>query len=281
MDFKLTYKDKISSIDEFIEHYIDLQKDVEDELKDAMKYSVLNGGKRLRSILCTEVCSLCGGDVESAMPFAAAIEFIHAYSLVHDDLPCMDNADMRRGMPSCHKKYGEGLAVLVGDALLNLAYEIMADECCKGIKGGADALRIIAGCAGIHGMVNGQAIDLKIPGRCDVTEKELITLIEQKTMALIRAAVLSGAHIAGASEADVKKLDEYAYNLGLAFQIRDDFEDEIEDGEQANDCPNFINILGRDVAQKKLEFHHKKAYDIVCSYDMNCFLAEFHRYLFN
>ena len=161
MDFKQRYKDKISAIDEFIEQYIDSQQDVEQELKEAIKYSVLNGGKRLRSILCTEVCSLMGGSVEDAMPFAAAIEFIHAYSLVHDDLPCMDNADMRRGMPSCHKKYGEGLAVLVGDALLNLAFEVMAQQCCNGVKGGAIALKTIATCSGIHGMVNGQAIDLK------------------------------------------------------------------------------------------------------------------------
>ena len=99
-------------------------------------------------------------------------------------------------------------------------------------------------------------------------------------MALIKASVLSGAYLAGASEADVDRLNEYAYNLGLAFQIRDDFEDEIEDGEQANDCPNFINILGREVACNKLKIHHTKAYDIVCSYDSECFLSEFHRYLF-
>ena len=263
MYFKNLYKEKISGIDDYIEKYLDSQENIEPLMKDAMKYSVLNGGKRLRSILCTEICSLFGGDYKKSMPFAMAIELIHAYSLVHDDLPCMDNADMRRGMPSCHKKYGEGFAVLTGDALLNLAYEVMADECYKGTHGAASAMKTIADCAGIHGMVNGQAIDLRLPTCINVTEDDLIMLIEQKTMALIRASIISGAIVAGCSDEQINLLEQYAYSLGLAFQIRDDFEDEIEDGQDANDSPNFIKILGRDAAKEKLELHQKKAYDII------------------
>lgn len=280
MSFKEIYKDKISSIDNYINDYIEKQQDIEPELQDALKYSVLNGGKRLRSILCTEICILLGGDISKALPFAAALEFIHAYSLVHDDLPCMDNADMRRGMASCHKKYGEGLAVLTGDALLNLAYEIMLENSIGSSGNYINAMKIIADCAGIHGMVNGQAIDLKLPGRSDVTENELITLIEQKTMALIRASVISGAYAANASEKDIKLLEEYAYNLGLAFQIRDDFEDEAEDAQEANDCPNFLNILGRQKASEKLKTHHKKAHEILNQYSHDGFLNDFHKFLF-
>jgi geranylgeranyl diphosphate synthase type II len=281
MDFQEVYKAKISQIDDYIEKYLDSQKNIEPLMKEAMKYSVLNGGKRLRSILCTEICALLGADRKKSMPFAMAIEFIHAYSLVHDDLPSMDNADTRRGMPSCHKKYGEGFAVLTGDALLNLAYEVMAQECSNGTEGAADAMKIIANCAGIHGMVNGQAIDLKLPECEHVTEADLITLIEQKTMALIRASVISGAIVAGASDNNIKLLEEYAYSLGLAFQIRDDFEDEIEDGADANDSPNFINILGRNAAYDKLEIHQKKAYNIISSFGDDSFLCDFHKYLFN
>ena len=281
MYFKNLCKEKISGIDDYIEKYLDSQENIEPLMKDAMKYSVLNGGKRLRSILCTEICSLFGGDYKKSMPFAMAIELIHAYSLVHDDLPCMDNADMRRGMPSCHKKYGEGFAVLTGDALLNLAYEVMADECYKGTHGAASAMKTIADCAGIHGMVNGQAIDLRLPTCINVTEDDLIMLIEQKTMALIRASIISGAIVAGCSDEQINLLEQYAYSLGLAFQIRDDFEDEIEDGQDANDSPNFINILGRDAAKEKLELHQKKAYDIISSFDENSFLCAFHKYLFD
>ena len=281
MSFADIYNDKIKNIDLYIENYLDGLKGVEPVLSESLKYSVLNGGKRLRSILCTEICTLFGKDVSLAMPYAAAIEFIHAYSLVHDDLPSMDNADTRRGMPSCHKKYGEGNAVLTGDALLNLAYEIMCDQCIDGDINKVKAMKVIANCAGVYGMVNGQAIDLKLPQCDNVTESQLVRLIEQKTMALIRASIISAAILCECDENEMKLLEEYAYNLGLAFQIRDDFEDEQEDAEDANDCPNFLNILGKDKAKEKLDFHAEKAYNIISSFDKNSFLCEFHEKLFN
>ncbi len=281
MSFTDIYNDKIKNIDLYIENYLDSLEGVESTLSESLKYSVLNGGKRLRSILCTEICSLFGKDISLALPYAAAIEFIHAYSLVHDDLPCMDNADTRRGMPSCHKKYGEGNAVLTGDALLNLAYEIMCEQCISGDTNRVKAMKVIANCSGVYGMVNGQAIDLKLPQCDNVTENQLVLLIEQKTMALIRASIISGAVLAECDENEMKLLEEYAYNLGLAFQIRDDFEDEEEDAEDVNDCPNFLNILGRDKAKEKLDFHAEKAYKIISSFDKNSFLCEFHKKLFN
>ena len=273
--------DKAKQIEEIIGSYLPKEEGYQKTVLEAMNYSVLAGGKRLRPMLMKETFELFGGTGKIVEPFMAALEMIHTYSLVHDDLPCMDNADMRRGMPSCHKKYGEGFAVLTGDALLNLAYEVMADECYKGTHGAASAMKTIADCAGIHGMVNGQAIDLRLPTCINVTEDDLIMLIEQKTMALIRASIISGAVVAGCSDEQINLLEQYAYSLGLAFQIRDDFEDEIEDGQDANDSPNFINILGRDAAKEKLELHKKKAYDIISSFDENSFLCAFHKYLFD
>ena len=129
MSFETIYKEKITYIDNYISNYLSSYKNASPELVEAMKYSVLNGGKRLRSILCTEICSMLGGNRDDAMPFACAIELIHAYSLVHDDLPAMDNADTRRGQASCHKKFGEAIGILCGDALLNSAFEIMLDNC--------------------------------------------------------------------------------------------------------------------------------------------------------
>ena len=160
MSFKQQYNDKVKYIDKYIEEYIDGISDIEPVLKDGMKYAVLNGGKRLRSILCMELCQMFSEDVEIAMPFATAIEFIHAYSLVHDDLPAMDNAELRRGLPSCHKKYGEDIAILIGDALLNTAFELMLDNI-DGITT-VSASKVIAGAAGINGMINGQMKDLAL-----------------------------------------------------------------------------------------------------------------------
>ena len=280
MNFKDEYKEKIENTDRYIEAYLDGLDGAEPELIDAMKYSVLNGGKRLRSILCTEICAENGGNADDAMPYAAAIEFIHAYSLVHDDLPCMDNADMRRGIPSCHKKFGQAQAVLTGDALLNLAFELMSTRCVEGGQKEVRAMNTVARCSGVFGMVGGQAIDLKLPFRSDITEGELTRLIERKTMALIRAAVISGAIIADCGEEKIALLEEYAYHLGLAFQIRDDFEDEAEDAADKNNCPNFINVLGRDEAAKKLKFHADSARRIIENYGEESFLCRFHDYLF-
>ncbi len=279
MDFKQTYSDKIKFIDNYIESYLDNLDGIQSDLHSALKYAVLGGGKRLRSILCTEICTMMGGSMDDALPYATAIELIHAYSLVHDDLPSMDNADERRGMPSCHKKYGEGFAVLTGDGLLNLAFETMTKACISGGARSVLAMDAVGRASGVFGMVNGQAVDLMLASKKDTTEAELIGLIEQKTMALIKAAIISGAIMAGCDEGTLAKLDEYAYHLGLAFQIRDDFEDEIQD-EDESDSPNFINILGREQAASKLEYHQKAAYDIISSYDDDSFLCAFHKFLF-
>ena len=164
---------------------------------------------------------------------------------------------------------------------MNLAYEIMCEQCIDGNINKVKAMKTIANCSGVYGMVNGQAIDLKLPQCDNVTESQLVRLIEQKTMALIRASIISGAILAQCSEDEMKLLEEYAYNLGLAFQIRDDFEDEEEDLEDANDCPNFLNILGREKAKQKLDFHADRAYKIISAFDEGSFLCDFHKKLFN
>ncbi len=281
MKFKENYSKKIEFIDNYIGEYLDSLNGIQPELHDALKYAVLGGGKRLRSILCTEICTMFGGDIQDALPYATAIELIHAYSLVHDDLPSMDNAEIRRGMPSCHKKFGEGFAVLTGDGLLNLAFETMTKACiASGNSRSVYAMDVVGRASGIFGMVNGQAIDLKLASKKDTTEDELIGLIEQKTMALIKAGIISGAIMAGCDEATLCELDKYAYHLGLAFQIRDDFEDEVQDDDES-DSPNFINILGREQAQERLAYHSKSAYEIISKYGDDSFLCDFHKYLFD
>ena len=191
---------------------------------DAMRYSLLGGGKRIRPILLLEFCRLCGGDPNKALPWACALEMIHSYSLIHDDLPCMDDDDMRRGRASCHKVYGEATALLAGDALLTLAFETCCSPDHAAAVGADRALRAaweLARAAGAYGMVGGQQIDLSSEGRgisLDVLQK----MDECKTGAPIRAAARMGCILGGGSGEQLRAADEYALSLGLAFQIVDD-----------------------------------------------------------
>ncbi|MBS7316537.1 MAG: polyprenyl synthetase family protein [Clostridiaceae bacterium] len=199
----------------------------QDQVMEAMRYSALGGGKRLRGAFMLEFCRISGGDVQAALPYACAIEMIHAYSLIHDDLPCMDNDDMRRGKPSCHRAFDEATALLAGDGLLNRAFETAVSEEAAGRLDAARVLRLtreLAGAAGFYGMIGGQCIDLAYDGRMPdlATLNELIAL---KTGALIRVACRMGCIAAGASEAQIAAADTFAARLGLAFQIRDDMLD--------------------------------------------------------
>lgn len=280
VNFKTEYDIRVKEIDDYIESYLNSLDNVDNILVDGMKYAVLNGGKRLRSILCTEICCCFSGERAAAMPYAAAIEFIHAYSLVHDDLPAMDNADYRRGLPSCHKKYGEDIAILIGDALLNTAFELMLKY--SNITPGAlDAAKIISHSSGIFGMVNGQMQDLALSNRKVATKEDLISLIEQKTMALIRGAACSGAAIAMCSQSYFEAVDKYAYHLGLAFQIRDDFEDYIDDENDEHACPNFINVCGFEEAKLMLNKNVKHSFKYLNMIKNNQFLKELNDYLFS
>ena len=280
IDFKSQYNDKINIIDDYMKKCLDDNFKCETELFEAMEYAVFGSGKRLRSILCIETAKMLTGDIKKALPFAAAIEFIHAFSLVHDDLPCMDNDDMRRGKPSCHKKYGEAMALLAGDALLNTAHELMALECEKSGLGAVKAMIHVAKSSGVHGMINGQVRDIKLSETLNATEDKLIALIEQKTMALIMTGIVSASYLSEADEKTVSELEEFAYNLGIAFQIRDDFEDEEEDKQNEHNSPNFINVLGREAAMERMVYHKDKAKAIILKYKNNDFILGFIEYLF-
>lgn len=196
------------------------------KLFDAMEYSLLAGGKRLRPILAFEFCQMCGRDWKNAAPFAAAIEMIHTYSLIHDDLPCMDNDDYRRGRPTNHKIYGEAMAVLAGDALLTDAFSVASTAQLTRPEDMALAIGVLSECAGSLGMVGGQVLDIMSEER-DCTENEVIAIQSRKTGALINAACVLGAIAGGANEEQLEAASRFAGALGIAFQIRDDMLDQI------------------------------------------------------
>ncbi len=215
-----------------IESYLDskcFQYDSEPQkiLFDSMRYSLLAGGKRLRPILVYDFCRMCGGNWQDAAPFAAAVEMIHTYSLIHDDLPCMDNDDYRRGKLTNHKVYGEAIAVLAGDALLTAAFSQVA---CAPYSSDVRirAVEILSQCAGELGMVGGQVLDMESENR-QCTEQEVLDVQIRKTGALIRAACMLGVLAGNGSEKQLVAAVEFASHLGLAFQIRDDMLDIIGD----------------------------------------------------
>ena len=193
-------------------------------LAAAMRYSVLAGGKRLRPVLALMAAEACGADPVVALPAACALELVHTYSLVHDDLPSMDDDDLRRGRPTCHKAFDEATAVLAGDALLTLAFEVVAGRV-RPAEAAARSVLVLAEAAGPAGMVGGQMADLLAEGRADGTASALEAIHRRKTGALLRAALRLGALSAGADDATFKALDEYGQGVGLAFQIVDDLLD--------------------------------------------------------
>lgn len=212
------------------EHCFNGKNEPQQSLFVAMRYSLLAGGKRLRPILVFEFCRMCGGEWEAAAPFAAAVEMIHTYSLIHDDLPCMDNDDFRRGKPTNHKVFGEATAVLAGDALLTAAFSYLANApfsaACR-----IRAVEILSLCAGELGMVGGQILDIESEKRT-CTEQDVLDIQSRKTGALIRAACILGVLAGGGNDAQVAAAEVFADNLGLAFQIRDDMLDVIGDAKQ-------------------------------------------------
>ncbi|MCI1991190.1 MAG: polyprenyl synthetase family protein, partial [Oscillospiraceae bacterium] len=209
----------LQSVEDALRKYVPEVSLMQSGLFRAMRYSLLAGGKRIRPVLVLEFCGLCGGDQEAALPFACAVEMIHTYSLIHDDLPCMDDDGLRRGKPSNHVVFGEAQALLAGDALLTMAFETMlSPESVKGVgaERAADAAGILAKAAGAYGMAGGQAIDLMSEGK-KVSEETLQKMDECKTGALIRAAAKMGCALAGADSGQIRAADEYAAAIGFAF----------------------------------------------------------------
>ena len=220
-------------------------------LHSAMRYSALGGGKRVRALLCYAAAELCNTELKIADAAASAVELIHAYSLVHDDMPCMDDDDLRRGKPSCHKQYDDATALLVGDALQSLAFEVLAaPQLCANAHQQVQLLHMLAIASGSTGMAGGQAIDLGAVGK-PLTQAQLESMHQLKTGALIQASVLLGA-ISG-STAQIKAVSEYARNIGLAFQVVDDILDVEADtstlgktaGKDAmSQKPTYVTLLG-------------------------------------
>ena len=237
------------------------------ELTEAMRYSLLSGGKRIRPILLLRFFALCGGKGDGALSFAAAIEMIHTYSLIHDDLPSMDNDDMRRGRPSCHKAFGEATALLAGDALLTMAFAIAAET--EGIPAErvTKAIAVLSECAGTHGMVAGQVMDLRFEHETP-TQEALTVMVKKKTGCLLKAAAAIGCILAGAGEKTVALAREYAAFVGLAFQMIDDVLDQTADeallgkpvgSDQKNGKTTFVTLLGLEETRKRAAEYTKKA----------------------
>jgi len=200
-------------------------------LFEAIEYSLLAGGKRLRPVFAFEFCRMCGRDWKTAAPFAAAVEMIHTYSLIHDDLPSMDNDDFRRGRPTNHKVYGEAMAILAGDALLTDAFAVASTAELPDPADMAFAIGMLSECAGSLGMVGGQVLDIQAEQR-ECTEKDVLAIQDRKTGALINAACVLGVIAGGGDEDKVDAAAQFAAGLGLAFQIRDDMLDVIGTAEE-------------------------------------------------
>lgn len=257
MSLELRSKEYRQFIENFLKDwYTRFHDEPQARLFDAMEYSLLAGGKRLRPIFAFEFCRMCGKDWKLAAPFAAAVEMIHTYSLIHDDLPCMDNDDYRRGRLTNHKVYGEAMAVLAGDALLTDAFSVAATIQLEKPENLAFAISVLSECAGSLGMVGGQVLDIMSEQR-NCTEDEVIAIQSRKTGALINAACVLGAIAGGADENQIAAASRFAGALGLAFQIRDDMLDQIGTQEEmgkgvgTDDVKNtFVRIYGLDKCEE-------------------------------
>lgn len=228
----------------------------------AAEYSLSAGGKRLRPALVFEFCKMFSGTYSAAVNAAVAVEMVHTYSLIHDDLPCMDNDDMRRGKPSCHIAFGEDIALLAGDGLLTLAFATLAKADAPAERIVA-AIAVLADCCGIDGMVGGQTMDLESENK-SISMEKLVMLQQLKTGKLIEAAVRMGCIFGGASKENTDTCAEYAKNIGLAFQIRDDILDDIGNQEllgkpigsdKENAKNTFLSFMSVDEAEKLVELH--------------------------
>ena len=284
----MMFKDVMADYQKTVEDYLQTlftEDAPQKQLFDAMRYSLLAGGKRIRPILTLEFCRVCGGDMEKAMPFAAAIEMVHTYSLIHDDLPCMDNDDLRRGKPTCHKVFGETNAVLAGDALQSAAYGAVLSSPVAPERTAAMA-KTLAFAAAEQGMCGGQYLDTSKEG-LPVTEDELYEIHRRKTGALLRAACVMGIQCAGGTAEQVSAAEDFAMNLGLAFQIRDDVLDTVSTVDElgkpigsdaAEKKTTFVSLLGVEECSRLVHEHTEKAKSAIAGLfsdtDFLCWLAD-------
>lgn len=259
-----------------------------DRVAEAMDYSLEAGGKRIRPVLVQAFCRLCGGNPVDAKAPACAIEMIHTFSLVHDDLPCMDDDDLRRGKPSCHKKYDEACAVLAGDALSIRAFQIIAEDSDLSDDKKIKLISNLSCSSGAQGMIGGQIIDIENEKRDDVDEKNLRNMYALKTGMLIKTSCIMGCITAGASQNQTELAAEYAECLGLAFQIIDDILDVTADeaklgkptgSDEAENKTTFVTLFGLEKAKEEAKKVTNKALEILDNFENNEFLKELTKYL--
>lgn len=280
---ELINKDLFKYFDTYLEQY--------KVIFDSMRYSVENGGKRVRPLLTLLFCDACGGDVKKALPVAEAVEYIHTYSLIHDDLPCMDNDDFRRGKPSNHKVYGEAFALLAGDGLLTAAFERITDLHKAGLYSAEvaiDAVYTLSHLAGSRGMIGGQVIDLLNEDNTDADIDSLMLMDNLKTGALIEAACVMGCIVAEADEEKKKSAAEFAKKIGLAFQIKDDILDvtstleklgKMAGSDEQNGKSTYVTLLGVEKCQALVDKLTEEAMEALEVFENNEALKEYAEYL--
>lgn len=289
MTFSEQLKADIALIEPALEKYLSRETDEGyDRIFEAAKYSAMAGGKRLRPVIVLEFCRLCGGDIEKALPFACALEMIHTYSLIHDDLPCMDNDDLRRGRPTCHKAFDEATAVLAGDGLLTAAFETASAAKDVPAETIVRCIRILGENAGMNGMIGGQVLDMGAEHR-KIPLDELRLLQRLKTGCLLRAACELGCAAAGATDEDtLARARAYGEKLGLAFQIEDDILDIEGDAatlgksigkDAASEKSTFPSLLGLEECRELAAKLTEEAVDAVKPLDGHAFLVELARSL--
>ena len=274
MNFKEEYTDRVEKIEKILKKYLPEKEGYQRTIMEAMEYSLMAGGKRLRPMLMWESYRLFGGEGAAIEPFMAAIEMIHTYSLVHDDLPAMDNDEYRRGRKTTHIVYGEDMGILAGDALLNYAFETACrafeEESEHALRIGK-ALKILADKAGIYGMIGGQVVDVQESGKA-VSGEVLDFIYRLKTSALIEASMMAGAVLAGAEEGQVSRMEQIAGKTGLAFQIQDDILDVTSTTEllgkpvhsdEKNEKTTYVTWKGIEKAHEDVERLTQEAVDLL------------------
>lgn len=280
-EFQRTLKEKTAEIEEILKKYLPKEEGYQRTVIEAMNYSLMAGGKRLRPMLMQETFHMFGGRGSAIEPFMAAIEMIHTYSLVHDDLPAMDNDEYRRGRKTTWSVYGDAFGILAGDGLLNYAFETalqtltVNDEIFmpERMQAQAYALQILARKAGIFGMIGGQTADIEVEEQKEpLTTEQILFIHEHKTAALIQASMMVGAVLAGVSEAELDLIEKCAYNIGIAFQIQDDILDVIGDSAELgkmvgsdaqNNKQTYVTLNGLEQSQKAVEELSKEAVAIL------------------
>ena len=288
MNWESKLQERVTEVETVIQKFLPEEKGYQKTVIEAMNYSVLAGGKRLRPMLMEETYRLFGGEGNVVWPFMAAIEMIHTYSLVHDDLPAMDNDEYRRGRKTTHMVYGEGMAILAGDGLLNFAFEtaLKAFDIEPENTNIGKALQILAGKAGIYGMIGGQTADIEAEdmNQSKVDNELLLFIHKNKTAALIESSMMIGAILAGAGEDELKAVEKIAYNVGIAFQIQDDILDitsslevlgKMTGSDEKNNKVTYVTLNGMEKSKEDVEKLSKEAIDLLESFEhKNEFLSQ-------